>query len=211
MNQVDPYRTLGEAMSSLDNGGRFFNLFTTAGDDVVTAAEISKAAGILGSEQTAFVYFTMALRGLSDSDRMHVLESLDESTRRSHDKHQATEVSASTFEAHAVEARSYIIEGHPKRASDEVRSATILFPMMIGNVMTMMPMPVSESCQVYEVHDGPQQVSKPCLIVFARQETTLSSQKMRFGGIAKTMTFGAAADSRTTVYLEPSHFTPLES
>ena len=45
MREVIPYSTVEGAARALDNGGRFFNLFSRINDDVVDSSELSKAAG----------------------------------------------------------------------------------------------------------------------------------------------------------------------
>ncbi|MDG1856743.1 MAG: hypothetical protein P8J66_07020 [Verrucomicrobiota bacterium] len=48
MKQATPCKTLARVMLALDNGGRFFNLLTRAGDGEISQSEISKAAWISG-------------------------------------------------------------------------------------------------------------------------------------------------------------------
>ena len=43
MREIRPYKTVRGATRALDNGGRFFNLFAKAGDDIVDSAELAKA------------------------------------------------------------------------------------------------------------------------------------------------------------------------
>lgn len=60
MREVQPYRTERGLLKILDNGGRFFNIFTRAGDDQITRAELAKAAGTFGSAPKAALFFEMA-------------------------------------------------------------------------------------------------------------------------------------------------------
>ena len=66
MREVQPYRTERGLLKALDNGGRFFNIFTKAGDDQITRAELAKAAGTFGSAPKAALFFE---RKLSKSHR----------------------------------------------------------------------------------------------------------------------------------------------
>ena len=36
MKKIIPYKSSNEALTALDNGGRFYNIFTKAGDGVIT-------------------------------------------------------------------------------------------------------------------------------------------------------------------------------
>jgi len=46
MREIKLYKTKRGLQKTLDNGGRFYNIFTDAGDDVVSRAELAKAAGV---------------------------------------------------------------------------------------------------------------------------------------------------------------------
>ena len=60
MREVHPYKTEGGLLKALDNGGRFFNIFTRASDDRITRAELAKAAGVFGSKPKAVLFLEMA-------------------------------------------------------------------------------------------------------------------------------------------------------
>ena len=53
MREVQLYRTERGLLKALDNGGRFFNVFTKAGDDQITRSELAKAARADGSSLSA--------------------------------------------------------------------------------------------------------------------------------------------------------------
>ena len=65
MREVHPYKTEGRMLKALDNGGRFFNVFTKAGDDRITRAELAKAAGVFRSSPKAVLFFEMGELALS--------------------------------------------------------------------------------------------------------------------------------------------------
>lgn len=64
MREIMPYKTLSGARKALDNGGRFYNLFAKAGDNVVESGELARAAGIHSTDTKALLYFEMALMAL---------------------------------------------------------------------------------------------------------------------------------------------------
>ena len=43
MKLVEPFKDMNEAVTELDNGGYFYNFFTSAKDGKITRSEISKA------------------------------------------------------------------------------------------------------------------------------------------------------------------------
>ena len=57
MEMVFPYRNVEDALEELDNGGRFYNFFTKKDDEVVTASELYKAAGVFTGAAQAFLFY----------------------------------------------------------------------------------------------------------------------------------------------------------
>ena len=71
MRELKPYRTMHRLRKAIDNGGRFYNFFTDADDDVVTRAELAKAAGVFSAGVNAFLFLEVAQQhtmGQSDSE-----------------------------------------------------------------------------------------------------------------------------------------------
>ena len=72
MRQIQPYQTAWGARKALDNGGRFYNLWTQAGDNVIDGGELARAAGVHSSDMRAFLHFEMALMDLSEQQKTEV-------------------------------------------------------------------------------------------------------------------------------------------
>ena len=51
MRELVPYKTLHGAQKALDNGGRFYNLFSAAADAIIEPSELARAAGSLSRRQ----------------------------------------------------------------------------------------------------------------------------------------------------------------
>ena len=64
MREIKPYKTLVGAQRSLDNGGRFYNVFAMSGDDIVDPPELAKAAGVYSAGMKAFLHFEMGIMDL---------------------------------------------------------------------------------------------------------------------------------------------------
>lgn len=45
MKKIESYIDVNDAISDLDNGGRFYNLFTHADDGIISQAELGKVGG----------------------------------------------------------------------------------------------------------------------------------------------------------------------
>ena len=76
MKKITPYRTLQGALNALDNGGRFYNVFTKAGDDVITDSELYRAAGVYSGQDKAFLFVEMALSKLSEAEKSKLIQQL---------------------------------------------------------------------------------------------------------------------------------------
>ena len=76
MKQITPYKTLQGALNALDNGGRFYNIFTKAKDEVITGSELYKAAGVISGKAQALLFFELALSDLPETDRDKVIQRL---------------------------------------------------------------------------------------------------------------------------------------
>lgn len=55
MRKIAPYKTAKNALASLDNGGRFYNVLTQANDGDVTSAELAKVTGVFSDMQKMIV------------------------------------------------------------------------------------------------------------------------------------------------------------
>ena len=72
MRKIMPYKTQRNALAALDNGGRFYNIFTEADDGEISTAELARVAGAFTDKQKMFLYLDMALAGL-DQDAAHIV------------------------------------------------------------------------------------------------------------------------------------------
>ena len=73
-------------MKALDNGGRFFNLFTTAGDDQITRSELAKAAGVFESKPKVVLFFEMTQQALAPRARTRAVAALGPKARNDRKK-----------------------------------------------------------------------------------------------------------------------------
>lgn len=88
MKQVSPFKSVDEAFESLDNGGRLYNIFTKANDNIITSSELSKAGGGINNKFKAVLYLEMVLKGLTDDDKKKIYGSLNSSLKADYDKYK---------------------------------------------------------------------------------------------------------------------------
>ena len=61
MKKITPYKTTRNAITAMDNGGRFYNLLTKANDGNVSTSELAKVAGVFSDKQKMVLYLDMSL------------------------------------------------------------------------------------------------------------------------------------------------------
>lgn len=76
MREIKSYKTLGGAQRSLDNGGRFYNVFARSGDDIVDPSELARAAGLHSVGMKAFLHFEMGTLDLTPGQKDEIVTRL---------------------------------------------------------------------------------------------------------------------------------------
>ena len=77
MKKVSPYKTINEAIQSLDNGGRFYNILTKADDGIINQAELGKVGGVFNDKQQMILFFEMSILGLIQADKDSIISKFD--------------------------------------------------------------------------------------------------------------------------------------
>ena len=117
--EVKPYQTPEELVKDLDNGGRFYNIFTKADDNVVTSAELVKAAGVISNEYLAFLFLEMAQHDLQQRDRTVISDLLEPDLLDRYQKARPNTLSPSKVKTQGEAGRSLIITGYPSFVEDK--------------------------------------------------------------------------------------------
>ncbi len=207
MQKVTPYSTRQGAARALDNGGRFYNIFTAAGDHVVSKAELSKAAGVLGGYDGAFLFFELATAGLTSRHREDLVGLFEPTLRQRYRRSRPDSLKPSEFNASCEAGEPYIVESRSsRRQGEETIDGVIMIATMIGKTPSVMPMPVSTVYDVLEVFDDPAPSGPGCL-VFLKKGTKVPAGPIRWGGMSRRMEKGKTGEHR--LYLEPAYYTPL--
>ncbi len=208
MRRIEPYRTVAGARRALDNGGRFFNLFTKAGDDVLSRAELARAAGVLGSDQAAFLYFALATSGLSDDEQATLLTHFDDDLRRRHRRHAPTTLEPGSFETSARAAKPFVVEGST-RSVDSRSDFTgfMMVPTMTGKVTTFTMVPIFDAFDLYAVQAQPRRDGTSCLVTVPHG--TDMPTHARLGGLAKEILASPDKGSATRLVLETRYCVEL--
>lgn len=186
MKQIIPYQNITEALAQLDNGGRFYNLFSKAEDGEITAAELSKVAGIFNERQKLVLFLELSMSHLPKEDQVSIISKLDDKLRKDFLKYKAQELMASEAEERGVLSTNVIITGVPKvKESKSEFVGLVLIPISTGKVMTFVPVPIMDQYDVYEVRDD--HSSETFLIAHHRSKEKLPPEKIKVAGVLKEL------------------------
>jgi len=184
MKQIIPYQNITEALSQLDNGGRFYNLFTKAGDGEINVAELIKVAGMFNERQKLILFLELSLSNLPKEEQVDIISKLDDRLRRDFLKFKAQELMASEAEERGILSENAIITGVPmlKDSKSEFKGI-VLIPISTGKVITFVPVPIMDRFDVYEVRDD--HSSETFLIAHYRGKSKLPAEKIKVAGVLK--------------------------
>ncbi len=203
MKQIVPYRTLRGALNALDNGGRFYNVFTKAKDEVITDSELYKAAGVFLGKARAFLFFELALSDLSGIDREQVIQRLSVELRSTYLRQRPKHVEIEVFEQEAQETDAVIVAGFPVFLEDKTQfSGFIMIPICTGKVTTFMMIPIFDKFDVYEVYSDSDLKGNKTIIATVRGSKRLSATMTSFGGIVKKLKFKDKSKRTHSLYIE---------
>ena len=124
MHEIKPYRTLHGLTKAIDNGGRFYNLFSHAGDNVVSRGELAKAAGVFCSGQSTFLFLEMAQQELSPEDRAEVERTLEPDLRTKYRRKRPTGMAPSNVDGEGKAGTAVIVNGYPRFVENKTQKCT---------------------------------------------------------------------------------------
>lgn len=203
MKQIVPYKTVQGALSALDNGGRFYNVFTKAKDEVITDSELCKAAGVFSQKAHAFLFFELALSGLSEAGKHQVIRRLSPELRSTYLREKPKYTEIDVFEQVAQETEAVIVRGYPVFLEDKTQfSGFIFIPMFTGKTMTFMMIPIFDKFDVYEVYANSDLTGSKTIIATVRGSKRLASTIVTFGGIVKKLQFKDKSERAHSLYVE---------
>lgn len=210
MREIKPYKTKRGLQKTLDNGGRFYNIFTDAGDDVVSRAELAKAAGVFSSEVKAFLFLEMAQQGLVPADRLSIEELLEADLRKRYRRQKPITLNPSEVESKGTAGKAVIVSGYPRFVEDRTDfKGFVMVPFQAGNSTSFMMVPIFDQYDVYEVFDDRHMTKPNSMIATVRGQKLNCDGPIRFGGILKKLEFKDKTKKSHKFYLETAYYTRL--
>jgi hypothetical protein len=186
MKKIIPYQNITEALATLDNGGRFYNLFAKAENGQITTAELVKVAGMFNERQKLILFLELSISRLSKQDQIDIISKLDDKLRKDFLKYKAQELMASEAEACGILSSNAIITGVPKvKDSKSEFKGIVLIPISTGKVLTFVPIPIIDQYDIYEIRDD--YSSEIFLVAHFRGKEKLPAEKIKVAGVLKKL------------------------
>ena len=206
MKEVIPFTSREELSAAIDNGGRFYNLFSAADDQVVSKAELAKAAGVIAAGQVALLFLDLASNDLSETDRKEIISMLEPGLRdRFHDVVR-NRISPSNVESEGEAGDCVIVEGFTKRLNDKSQfTGYILLP----NATAFTIIPILDMFDVYECFDETESISASAVVAAKAGSDFPDGTRIRFGGYVRSLVVHDESTRTHNFYLEASYFTQL--
>lgn len=205
MKKITPYKTTRNALASLDNGGRFYNLITKADDGKISTAELSKAAGVFSGKQQMVLFLEMSLSTLPAESRKQILSSVSEDIKEAIYKYPTQHLLPSEAERKGILSRNAIVTGIPRRIdSTEKFTGFIMIPVMAGKVTTFMMIPIIEQYDIYELRD--EKSSKEFLIAHSKSTNKLPEIRIKCAGVLKELKSEEKESSKVSIFLETIYY-----
>ncbi|UCE59740.1 MAG: hypothetical protein JSU63_20150 [Phycisphaerales bacterium] len=210
MREIRPYRTAAGLRKALDNGGRFYNLWSTAGDDIVTKAELAEAAGALTAGSTAFLFLEMAQQDLPVPVQKAAIAMLEPALRKEYQRKRPGTLSPSLVEPEGKAGRSVIVTGYPRLLMGKMEfDGCIMVPIMIGSVSTVTMVSIFDRYDVYEVSDDSRLGGPKAIVAVPHGSKFQRSERVRFGGVLKELKYKDKRSKQNRFYLEAVFYTRL--
>ncbi len=212
MREIKPFKTLRGLEQAIDNGGRFYNLFSHAEDSVVSRGELAKAAGVYSSNDTAFLFLEMARQDLSPYEQDTVVEMLEPELQREFRKRRPKTIAPDLVDTEGKAGTTVIMAGYPQFVENKTEfQCYIQIPVMVGKVTTYTQIPIFDQFDVYEVFND-KRMQKPSSVVARSRGKRLNHDgPIRFGGIVRKLDYNNGEERVHNFYVETVFYTKLQS
>jgi len=205
VKKVKPYATIEDALKSLDNGGRFFNLLAKAKDGVINPSEIVKVGGIFDDRQRMILFLEMALLQLEQADRDTLISKLENDLQRRYRKYKPQSLHPSEVTSKGKVGSNVLISGVPVLidSTSDFRGF-LLIPIMKERTNAVSIISLREDYDVYELKDD--KSSESFLVAHAKGSEKLPNTKITIGGVLKEYNQSESASSPKEMFLETVYY-----
>lgn len=201
MEKIEPFKTPNDAITILDNGGRFYNILTTADDGIISKAELGKVGGIFNNQQQMILFLELSLTQLDEAQKAQVISRLDKNLKETYLKYKPKDLLPSQAQSSGIKAANAIITGIPKLTeSKNDFNGFIMMPIMIGSVTTFTMIPIMDRYDVYEIRDQESDIT--FLIAHIKGTQKLPEKRIKIAGVLKELKDNKNQTTADKLFLE---------
>lgn len=208
MKKTGTYKSVTEALEALDNGGRFYNLFTSGDDEVISLAEVGKVAGVVVDRQKSILFLDLSISDLGQKEIDVILKKMDSSLLSAWQKYKSGKFTPSEAVAGAVINSNTIITGIPRLTdAKSALSGFVLISILVNKVPVMMPVPITDEYDIYEIRD--EAGSDAFLIAHSRSEEKLPEKAIKAAGVIKELYIEEGETDPSKKFLEVLYYSEV--
>jgi len=186
MEIVKPYTEINRAITSFDNGGRFYNLLTKAEDGIISQAELGKLGGIFNDKQKMILFLELSISKLKQSEKEIIISKLDKSLKKDYLKYKPQNLLPSEVNEKGILPSNIILTGVPELIDSKSDfNGFIMIPITTGEVTTFSLIPLLDNYDVYELRD--EITSEKFIIAHSKTSEKLPNEKMIIAGVLKEL------------------------
>ncbi|MDH7445707.1 hypothetical protein [Aquimarina sp. 2201CG14-23] len=205
MKRLEPYKDISEAKTSLDNGGRFYNILTKADDGVISQSELGKVAGLFSNKQTMILFLDLSISLLNENDKNQVISLLTDDLQSMYIEHTCVALLPSQANSIGKLSCNTIITGIPKKLESKSDfNGFIMIPIVTGKVTTFTMIPIIDTYDVYEVVE--EGTTDTFIIAHAKGSHKLPEKKIQVAGVLKELKSKKDEKSASNKYLEAIYY-----
>jgi hypothetical protein len=205
MKKIAPYTEINTAISSLDNGGRFYNVMTKADDGVISQAELGKVGGLFNDKQKMILFLELSMLKLNSTEKETIISKLDKNLKEVYLKYKPQNLLPSEVDEKGILSSNMILTGVPKLIDSKSDfKGFFMVPIMVGKVMTFTMIPIIDSYDVYELRD--ETSSESFIIAHSRDANKLPNEKIIIAGVLKELKADDNEESSSRKFLEAVYY-----
>jgi len=209
MKKIEPYKNSTEALSNLDNGGRFYNILTKADDGIISKSELGKVGGIFYDKQQMILFFELSISKLDAGKRKAIISKLDEDLKKMYLKYKPMKLLPSEAHTKGLLASNTILTGIPKLTESKSNFVGfIMIPIVTGNVTTFSMIPIIDVYDVYEIRD--EESDQSFLIAHTKGTAKLPEKKIKVAGVLKELKLDEKEKTASKKFLEALYHMDIE-
>lgn len=204
MKRIIPYKTVSEALLSLDNGGRFYNILTKSDDGVINQAELGKVGGWFDDKQQMILFLDLSIFELTSTEKAEIISKLEPPLLKKYNQYHSTRFKAAEIMEKGVVSTNVIVSGIPVLIDTKSEfNGFIMMPIMVNNVTTFSMIPIIDEYDIYELKD--EDSDNGFLMAHAKGVDLLPQKNLVFGGVLKELqTDESQSNSKT--FLEAIYY-----